>query len=205
MTTFSERLKKCRKDHGLTQKQAAEIFSIQPRLWQMYEAADVKNSRHPSPKVLHQIADYFAVSLDYLEGRSDDPHGVASPADSIETAPIYDYSHVKTGGLAGAPVTGKVPLMTGIVPRAAGAFALRQDASFGLDSQGFDTVPVVVLLPASEFDEDDKIYLVEREGVLSLRRAARAPDGFVLMNDEGKESAAGFAVIARVMWFVQTR
>ena len=206
MTTFSERLKKCRKDQGLTQKQAAEIFSIQPRLWQMYEAADVKNSRHPSPKVLHQIADYFAVSLDYLEGRTDDPAATAeSPMPAgIVSVPIYNFSAVVKSGLD-APVSGKLPVLAELLPDAAGAFALRQDASFGLDAQGFKDVPVVVMCPVSSIDEDDKIYLVKHGDVLSLRRGLLAAGGVTFENDEGKESAAGFAVIARVRWFVQTR
>ena len=189
MTTFSERLKKCRKDHGLTQKQAAEIFSIGTRHWQAYEGG----TRHPAAKILHEIADYFNVSLDYLEGRTDDPAATAeSPMPAgVVTVPIYNFSAVAKSGLD-APVSGKLPVLAELLPDAAGAFALRQDASFGLDAQGFKDVPVVVMCPVSSIDEDDKIYLVKHGDAFSLRALSRGP-------------ADGFTVLARLLWFVQKR
>ena len=189
MTTFSARLKKCRKDHGLTQKQAAEIFSIGERHWRAYELGD----RHPAAKMLHEIANYFNVSLDYLEGRTDDPAATAeSPMPAgVVTVPIYNFSAVAKSGLD-APVSGKLPVLAELLPDAAGAFALRQDASFGLDAQGFKDVPVVVMCPVSSIDEDDKIYLVKHGDAFSLRTLSRGP-------------ADGFTVLARLLWFVQKR
>ncbi len=69
MSNFSEKLKECRLKKGLTQKQAAEIFNVNPRHWQAYEGGD----RTPTFEGLIAIADFFDVSLDYLVGRSDNP------------------------------------------------------------------------------------------------------------------------------------
>jgi transcriptional regulator with XRE-family HTH domain len=69
MPSFAERLKECRKNKGLTQKQAAEFFKVAERHWQNYESG----GRTPTFEGLIALADYFDVSIDYLVGRSDDP------------------------------------------------------------------------------------------------------------------------------------
>ena len=67
--TFSETLSQLRKNQGLTQKQAATIFGLSYYGYQRYEYGDSE----PSLGVATKIADYFAVSLDYLTGRTDNP------------------------------------------------------------------------------------------------------------------------------------
>ena len=202
MSKFPERFRYCRLQKGLTQVQMGNELNISMRTVQEYEAG--KREPRKQDKLL-KIADYFGVTVDYLVGRSDDPHGVASPMPfEVTFVPIYDFSAVAKSGLD-APVSGKLPVLAELLPDAAGAFALRQDASFGLDAQGFKDVPVVVMCPVSSIDEDDKIYLVKHGDAFSLRRGLLAAGGVTFENDEGKESAAGFAVIARVRWFVQTR
>jgi transcriptional regulator with XRE-family HTH domain len=69
MLVFAERLRKCRKTKGLTQKQAAILFKIGERHWQKYESGE----QTPTFEGLIALADYFDVSIDYLVGRSDDP------------------------------------------------------------------------------------------------------------------------------------
>lgn len=69
MMIFSERLSLLRKEKGLTQKQAAEIFGLSTYGYQRYEYGD----REPSVSVAASIADYYDVSLDYLVGRTDNP------------------------------------------------------------------------------------------------------------------------------------
>jgi transcriptional regulator with XRE-family HTH domain len=69
MGTSRERLKKLRKDKGLTQKQMAEVLEMTVTGYQYYEYG----KREISVKVLTAIADYFDVSTDYLLGRTDDP------------------------------------------------------------------------------------------------------------------------------------
>lgn len=109
--TFQDRLRDCRKQRGLTQKQAAELFSIGERHWRAYELG----TRHPSTKTLHQIANYFNVSLDYLEGHTNKPSG-ASPRESrLEpvlrigetiSVPVYDNFMAVCAGRGTAPTEG---------------------------------------------------------------------------------------------------
>jgi transcriptional regulator with XRE-family HTH domain len=66
---FADRIKECRKNKGLTQKQAAVLFDIAERHWQRYESGE----QTPTFDGLLALADYFDVSLDYLVGRSDNP------------------------------------------------------------------------------------------------------------------------------------
>lgn len=66
---FSSRLKSLRSAAGLTQKQAAAAIKIPDTMWQKYESGE----RIPSLGKAVLLADFFAVSLDYLAGRSDNP------------------------------------------------------------------------------------------------------------------------------------
>lgn len=70
MTSFGERLKELRTLKQITQKELANIIGINERSYQNYEI----NASTPNYKTLLFIADYFNVSLDYLVGRSDNPH-----------------------------------------------------------------------------------------------------------------------------------
>jgi transcriptional regulator with XRE-family HTH domain len=67
---FPERLKKLRQTKGITQKQLAFHFGLTERGYQRYE----NGTSTPYFKTLIALADYFNVSLDYLVGRSDNPH-----------------------------------------------------------------------------------------------------------------------------------
>ncbi len=70
MTSFGERLKELRTLKQITQKELANIIGINERSYQNYEI----NASTPNYKTLLFIADYFNVSLDYLVGRSNNPH-----------------------------------------------------------------------------------------------------------------------------------
>lgn len=59
---FAQKLKKLRKNHGLTQVQLAKELNIGTSTIGMYES----NIRKPSYKVLKNIADFFCVTVDYL-------------------------------------------------------------------------------------------------------------------------------------------
>lgn len=61
------RLKKLRKDNGLTQKQLAEKVGYEPDTIGKWERED----RDPSSRNLIKLADLFNVSIDYLLERSD--------------------------------------------------------------------------------------------------------------------------------------
>ena len=69
MLTFSERLKKCRKNLNKTQREVANELCITEAGYQNYE-----NCRNePKMTALIKLADYFDVSIDYLTGRTDKP------------------------------------------------------------------------------------------------------------------------------------
>lgn len=69
MSNFSTRLRKIRKERKLTQKQLAIEIGASERGIQQYELGE----RKPAFDVLIALADFFAVSLDYLTGRSNYP------------------------------------------------------------------------------------------------------------------------------------
>ncbi len=64
---LSERLKRCRKEKGLTQQQVAIFCDITEKAYQNYELM----TREPKLEILIKIADFYNVSLDYLVGRTD--------------------------------------------------------------------------------------------------------------------------------------
>ncbi len=64
---LSGRLKQCRKEKGLTQREVAIYCDITEKAYQNYELM----TREPRLDVLIKIADLFDVSLDYLAGRTD--------------------------------------------------------------------------------------------------------------------------------------
>ena len=67
--TMAQRIRKCRTDRGLTQREAAIYCDITERAFQNYELMN----REPKVEILVRIAEFFQVSLDYLAGLTDDP------------------------------------------------------------------------------------------------------------------------------------
>ena len=66
---LAQRLKKCRKEAGLSQWEMAVYCDITERAYQNYE----RMVRLPRIDILVRMADQLHVSLDYLTGRTDDP------------------------------------------------------------------------------------------------------------------------------------
>ncbi|MBM7622994.1 helix-turn-helix domain-containing protein [Sporohalobacter salinus] len=66
--SFSERLKKLRKEYGLRQKDVAKDLNLTPSAIGFYE----QGKRNPDYKILSELADYFEVSVDYLLGRTNE-------------------------------------------------------------------------------------------------------------------------------------
>ena len=64
---FNERLRRLRKERGLTQPQTAEHLSI---AWRNYQRLE-KDGNAPSFLTFVKAAEFFGVSLDYLAGRTD--------------------------------------------------------------------------------------------------------------------------------------
>ena len=64
-----ERLKRLRKERGVTAQALADAIGVKRRVLVYYESSD----RDPSLESIVNIANYFDCSIDYLVGRSDDP------------------------------------------------------------------------------------------------------------------------------------
>lgn len=64
---FSERLRKLRTEKDLSQKELGDMFSLSKQTISGYESG----SRNPDPVTLQKLAGFFAVSTDYLLGRTD--------------------------------------------------------------------------------------------------------------------------------------
>ncbi len=69
MEILLERLKKIRKEKGISQKELSEVLNISHQAYNHYETG----VRKPSLEVLISLADYFNVSTDYLLGRDKTP------------------------------------------------------------------------------------------------------------------------------------
>ncbi len=85
-----ERLKKIRKEKGVSQSDVAEILGISRQAYNHYETG----RRDPSNESLNTLANYFSVSVDYLLGRTPAPN-VTEPEQRIEAydlMPGYGYS-----------------------------------------------------------------------------------------------------------------
>ncbi len=64
---LGKKLKELREERGLTQKNIAEVFGINPVTYLHYE----KSQREPSLEMLMKFSVYFGVTTDYLLGLSD--------------------------------------------------------------------------------------------------------------------------------------
>ena len=72
MKIIGERLRSLRESVRLSQAKLAKEFDVSQSALARYEIDDST----PSPEVFLKYADYFDVSLDYIFGRPDDPHGM---------------------------------------------------------------------------------------------------------------------------------
>lgn len=68
MATIGERIKELRFEKGLTQKAMAQHLSVTVPTLSHWEC----NYQEPSSRDLGKLCDFFAVSADYLLGRTDD-------------------------------------------------------------------------------------------------------------------------------------
>ena len=65
--SFGKRLRKLRKNRGLTLTQMADKFHKTKATFSAYE----NNKRKPSIDLVAELADFFNVSIDYLMGKTD--------------------------------------------------------------------------------------------------------------------------------------
>ncbi len=64
-----QRLRKLRKDHGISQRALAELLGISQQTYSRYE----RGQRIPSVETVYVLARLYHVSMDYLAGITDDP------------------------------------------------------------------------------------------------------------------------------------
>ena len=67
MEIFAQRLRALREGQHLSRERAAAAIGITPRTYQRYE----NDEREPTAPTIVALADFFAVSADYLLGRTD--------------------------------------------------------------------------------------------------------------------------------------
>lgn len=87
---FSERLRLLRTTSGLSQRELAQKIGVSKSSINMYE----RGEREPGFETLESVADLFRVDINYLLGRSDDPHSgtkkQAAETDSLSKEEITD-------------------------------------------------------------------------------------------------------------------
>lgn len=76
---FNERLKTIREDAGLTQKAMAELLGVAKSTYVKYE----RGEREPRYDTLAVLSESFALSLDYILGKSDEKNPYISRINSI--------------------------------------------------------------------------------------------------------------------------
>jgi transcriptional regulator with XRE-family HTH domain len=84
MKIVGERMRKLRESVNLSQSRMAKTFQVGQSSIFRYESGEAS----PSCELLMKYADYFDVSLDYIFGRTDDPHGA-----SYEAKPKIEQSY----------------------------------------------------------------------------------------------------------------
>ena len=82
MKIVGQRLRELRESIHLSQMKFAHLFEISQSSVNRYENGDAS----PSFELLLKYAEYFDVSLDYIFGRTDDPHGM-----NCKNQPKVDY------------------------------------------------------------------------------------------------------------------
>ena len=84
MKIVGQRLRGLRESMKLSQAKAGELFGVRQSSMNRYESGEAS----PTFEVLLKMADYYDVSMDYLFGRTDDPHGM-----SFACQPKVEISH----------------------------------------------------------------------------------------------------------------
>jgi transcriptional regulator with XRE-family HTH domain len=83
---FGQRIRKLRQARGLTMKELGQQLRLAESTISGYES----ESRKPDIEILHKLADYFEVNIDYILGRTDVP----SPTKTTSHADNPAHSNV---------------------------------------------------------------------------------------------------------------
>lgn len=86
------RIAELRKEKGLTLQQVADAIGVGNNTISRYETG----KREPNLAVINRLADFFNVSVDYLLGRTDDPHNAEKKVIKEKTADLNDDETIFT-------------------------------------------------------------------------------------------------------------
>lgn len=92
---FNRLITLLRKEHGITQKQAAQDLGISQALLSHYE----KGIRECGLEFVVKVADYYGVSCDYLLGRSPERTGTTLTVEDIPAPESSLDNRIKKGGV----------------------------------------------------------------------------------------------------------
>lgn len=88
---FGDRLKKLRKEKGMTQEELAQKFNTGKASISHYES----NRRFPDASTIKKYADFFGVTVDYMLGITDEKNIYESiPAETIEILKELGYDYI---------------------------------------------------------------------------------------------------------------
>ena len=88
---FKGRLKELRQQRGLSQSDLAKKLNISKSTISMLEVG----ARQPSIEMLEQIADFFNVSLDYLNGKEDGSAYYLTPETAELAKEVFERSELR--------------------------------------------------------------------------------------------------------------
>ena len=88
---FKGRLKELRQQRGLSQSDLAKKLNISKSTISMLEVG----ARQPSIEMLEQIADFFNVSLDYLNGKEDGSVYYLTPETAELAKEVFERSELR--------------------------------------------------------------------------------------------------------------
>ncbi|MDD6133267.1 MAG: helix-turn-helix transcriptional regulator [Selenomonadaceae bacterium] len=80
---LSENLKKARNDRHLSQRALADIIGVSQQTVGSWEVGRTS----PDNEMLKKLASFFNVSVDYLLGRTGEPHTIAKGSSSTDLTP----------------------------------------------------------------------------------------------------------------------
>ena len=168
--TFSEKLKKLRKEKKITQEQLAQIIGVERSSIGKYETGT-----QPSTDNMKRIADYFGVTVDYLLGREE----IKKAADNIDSLLVKHPQLFR-------PKMRKVPILGGVAcgepiysPNLDEEFALVNEdinADFALVAKGDSMINAgigdgdVIYIQAQDMVDNGQIAAVIISEEVTLKR-----------------------------------
>lgn len=90
--SFYNRLTALRQDKRISQNELAKKTGLTRQAISLYETG----KREPNLAVINRLADFFNVSVDYLLGRTDDPHNAEKKVIKEKTADLADDETIFT-------------------------------------------------------------------------------------------------------------